>query len=158
MPANMWIMPAVDITDLDRLMYDTNGMLRVVPAEELRKFSLTTIQSWCVKRGVYQLPTQELIDFLREQIGGMKAIEICSGFGVIGRALGITSTDSYMQTRPEMVAYYKALQQEPISPPADVLKMDANTAVRTLQPDVVIGAWVTQLFRDGDIDGSASGS
>lgn len=35
--------------------------------------------------------------------------------------------------------------------------MDANTAVKTMQPQIVIGAWVTQKYVEGDQDGSVFG-
>ncbi len=152
---NLWTLPGTDLSGMDELMYE-NGLLRVVPSEELLKFPVTTIQLWCVQRGVYQLPTRELIDWLKAEMGD-NAIEICSGFGVIGRALNIPRTDSYMQTKPEMAEYYESLGQKPINPPADVMKMSANTAVKILRPSVVIGAWVTQLWQEGDDFGSVEG-
>jgi hypothetical protein len=132
-------------------------MLRPVPTAHLKSFPRDVIQLWCVKRGVYQLPTTELIEWLNEKIGFKRAIEICAGNGVLGRALSIIRTDSFMQTRPDILAYYRAFGQEPIAPPTDVIKLDANNAVKKFLPQVVIGAWVTQLYQEGDKDGSMYG-
>jgi hypothetical protein len=147
----------MNIKPIDDLMFRPNGLLKVVPAWKLQEFPLVTLRIWCAKRGVYQLPTEELINWLSHQIKGRKTIEICAGNGVLGRELGIISTDSYMQTKPEIISYYRALQQEPISPPSDVIKYSANDAVEHFQPEVVIGSWVTELWKPGRQDGSVEG-
>jgi len=91
-----------------------------------------------------------LIGWLREQIGGRQAIEICAGQGTIGRSLGIVATDSYIQTDPGMMAYYRLLGQHPISPPPDVYKFEANEAVDHFKPQVVVAAYSTQKYIPGD--------
>ncbi len=157
MPMNVWTMPTVDIKPLDDLMFRSDGLLNVVPAWRLKEFPLSTLQQWCVQRGVYQYPTEELLEWLTQHVKGRKAIEICAGNGVLGRVLGIPTTDSYMQTRPEIKRYYEALKQATITPPPDVQRFTANEAVNHFKPDVVIGAWVTQLYIEGDKDGSIEG-
>lgn len=154
---NMSILPKADLKPLDDLLVRPDGLLRVVPSGKLLQFPIATLQLWCVQRGVYQFPTEELLAWLSQQIAGRKAIEICAGNGVLGRELGIISTDSYMQTDSRIIAYYKAMGQKPITPPADVQKYDANAAVKHFQPEVVIGAWVTQLHQEGDASGSVVG-
>ena len=134
----VWTLPKLDLKPLDDLMFQSNGLLRVVPAKTLQSFSQEMLQFWCVKRGVYQYPTEELINFLANLIKGKKAIEIGAGNGAIGRALGITLTDSYMQTEPAMAAYYRLFHQEPITPPQDVLKFEGVEAVRYFKPEVVM--------------------
>lgn len=152
-----WTLPDADITPVDKLMLGPDGLLNVVPTWKLEELPLTTLQIWCVKRGVYQFPTEELLGWLSEQIAGRKAIEICAGNGAIGRALGIPRTDSYMLAKPRMAAYYRSLGQEPTTPPPDVQEYGANRAVKHFKPDVVIGAWVTQLWQPGDEEGSVAG-
>lgn len=153
------LLDKVDISPLDKLLIGSKGLLRPIPYNQLKTFPLGMIRQWCVERGVYQLPTQELIDFLIEQIGLLEkqTIEIASGNGVIGRTLNIIMTDSYIQTMPEMAAYYKAFGQKPITPPSDVIKMDAVSAVNHYKPKIVIGSWVTQKYVEGDTDGSVFG-
>lgn len=144
-------LPDVDIEPVDELMITRDGLLNVVPSSKLlREFPAETLTAWCVKRGVYQLPTEELLDWLFRRIAGRNAIEISAGNGVIGRTLGIPTTDSYQQTQPHIASYYHALGQEPITPPPDVERVAANTAVRRYEPEVVIGAWVTQIWRAND--------
>jgi len=157
MPLGVTIMERTDVSPLDKLLIGSNGLLRTVPAAEVKAFPWNMIMQWCVERGVYQIPTQELMDFLATEIGSLNTIEIASGNGVIGRHLNLIMTDSYIQTTPEMAAYYRACGQEPITPPPDVIKMDANSAVNHYKPHAVIGSWVTQKYADGDKDGSVFG-
>lgn len=153
-----WTVPAgSDIGPVDKLMVRPDGLLNVVPSWKLKEFPLPILQLWGVRRGVYQFPTEELLEWLSTQIAGRKAIEICAGNGVLGRELGIPATDSYMQAGPAVAAYYMSLGQHPITPPLDVERFDANKAVDHYQPDVVIGSWVTQLWREGDVEGSVGG-
>lgn len=72
--------------------------------------------------------------------------------GDLGSLLGIPMTDSYSQTTPEMRMYYASLGQPIISPPPSVEKLDALEAVKKYKPEVVVAAWVTQLFQDGDTE------
>jgi len=127
-----------------------NGLLRVLPASILSEIPQLHLSIWGNKKGVYCFPTTELIEWLRDQVSGRSAIEICSGTGVIGRALGIPSTDSYIQTTPDMVKCYAMLQQKPIFPPEDVHKFEANEAIDHFKPEVVLGSYITQKYAFGD--------
>jgi len=139
-----------DVSYIDKLLLDQNGMLHPVAAEELLALPHNHLMIWGNKNGVYTYPTIELIEWIKEKIAGRSAIEICAGTGVMGRAIGITSTDSYIQTTPEMIVYYKALGQQPIFPAIDVKKYEANEAVDAIKPDVVVGCYVTQKYIPGD--------
>lgn len=152
-----YLIPDEDVNYLDDLLLK-NGLLQVVPSSLLAEVKPMHLSLWGNKRGIYCLPTIELIDWLREQIGGKSAIEICSGNGAIGRALNIPRTDSYIQTTPEIIEIYRAAGQVPIVPPEDVQKFEANEAVDYFNPEVVIGAYVTQKFVEGDRNGSAYGT
>lgn len=138
-----------DVSYLDKLLLDEKG-LKPVFAKDLSEVNPVHLMIWGNKNGVYTYPTVELIDWLREQINDKKAIEICSGTGVIGRALGIPFTDSYIQTSPEMILLYLSANQHPIQPPEDVLKLEANDAVDHFNPEIVIGCYVTQKYLPGD--------
>jgi hypothetical protein len=144
------ILPNENTDYLDELLLDGNGLLKVVPASILQSANPTHLIMWGNKKGVYCLPTTELIEWLQEQISGRSAIEICSGNGAIGRALNIPRTDSYIQTTPEMMAYYALLSAIPIFPPEDVLKFEANEAVDHFKPEVVLGSYITQKYLPGD--------
>lgn len=154
---NAWILPETDISVVDKMLYRPDGTIKPVPAAVLQEIPITTIQVWCVRRGVYQIPTEELLNWLTEHIRGKNAIEIGAGNGAIGRELGIPMTDSYIQTTPAIKAYYELLKQTPITPPSDVQKFEANEAVDHFKPDLVIGAYITQLYTEGYKHGSAFG-
>jgi hypothetical protein len=124
----------------------TEGVLRVMPAEFYASRSQDDLMVWCVRRGFYCLPTVELVEFLRAEIGGESAIEIGAGHGALGRALGIPMTDSKMQERADIAEIYRNALQAPISYPPDVEKLTALEAVEKYRPRVVIGAWVTHRY------------
>lgn len=148
----------IDYALLDSLLLGKDGHVKCFDAEFYRTINPLHLRAWCVERGRYQMVTRELVDWLREQIGDRKAIEIGAGCGDLGHHLGITMTDSYQQVeQKEIVAYYKALRQEPTKPPATVIKEDGETAVRKRKPDVVIAAWVTEKWREGEAKGNAFG-
>jgi hypothetical protein len=125
--------------------------LKVVPADVYRQFTQSELSALCVVKALYSLPTVELLDKLNQLIMEVSpernAIEIGAGNGVIGRGLGIPSTDSFQQESPEVRQHYAMLQQPTIEYGADVMRMDANQAVKVMKPDVVIGAWVTHRHR-----------
>jgi len=121
-----------------------DGLVRPIEWDLLRRFPRADIMAWCVKNGVYQVPTWELIDWLKHTINGDPAIEICAGKSCIGRYLGIPMTDSYQQTNPLVALYYATRMQMPAIPPPDVERLDAHQAIAKYRPKIVIGAWVTK--------------
>lgn len=141
-----------DVTYLDSILY-VKDRIQVLPAAELRKIPYDDLRLWCHKNGVYGLPSTELIDMIKAEIGDVtKAIEVGAGNGVFGRALGIISTDSMIQNTPEMVALYKKIGSPIVSYGLDVLNMEATRAIKDLKPRVVFGSWVTQHIST-DYDG-----
>lgn len=152
------MLPDFDPGPIDRLIMNGHRT-HVLPqeAELLRPFAQIELSAWCVRRSRYLVPTSELIGWLTEQIGGRHAIEIGAGMGDLGRALMIPMTDSYIQTSPALRDYYALLGQPIVSPPESVIRLEALDAVAKFKPRVVIGAWITQLYRDGDAEGSAFG-
>jgi hypothetical protein len=127
-----------------------DGLPRSVKWKKLRGVPHNDIKVWCVRNGVYQIPTQELIEWLRSAIGNRSAIEICAGRSCLGRPLGIRMIDSFMHGDPAMNLVYRMLKQTPTVPPDDVERMNSNEAVLKYKPQVVIGAWVTQLGDGAD--------
>lgn len=131
-----------------------DGQLKVLSAEFYRRFAQNDIVAFCHKNGLYCLPTLELLDRLNSLIltysPERNAIEIGAGQGAIGRGLGIISTDSMQQADPQMAALYALIKQPPVSYGSNVNKVDANTAVSRIKPDVVIGAWVTHRFNEAE--------
>jgi hypothetical protein len=142
-----------DTTYLDQRFLD-HGKLRCVSWKKIRRIPHEHIIQWCVKNGVYQIPTKELIAWLLNEIGGRSAIEICAGRSCLGRHLNIPMTDSYMHTLPEIQRKYLAMGQPRTIPDSDVLRMEALEAVRHFHPRVVIAAWATQ--RGDGADGQSN--
>jgi len=125
---------------------DTNGRLVVHPAAFWEQFSTEEIAVFCVVHGLYCIPTQELVEWLKHEIGTQPAIEIGSGNGVLAKALGIPATDNKMQDRPEIVASYAAAGQTTVKYGPNVLRFTGEEAVREFQPEVVVAAWVTHRY------------
>jgi hypothetical protein len=147
----------LNTTYLDKLLKDEEGKLKVCPAALFKSVPQLDLAHWCTRNGVYQIPTQELVDWLKEKIADRPAIEICSGNGVLGRTLKIPATDSYLHMNPEMQVYYKLLRQEPTQPPPEVEKLDALDAVKKYKPEVVVGAYCTHWGLPPDKNASCYG-
>lgn len=131
--------------------------IRVASVSDIEDIDLNEILVWCVRNGVYQVPIAGLVAYLEKLIGGRKAIEICAGCGVFGKALGIPSTDSFLQDRKEIRDYYEALGQRPVAPGPHVEKLEAMEAVAKYDPEVVIASWPTQKWEPGDHQASEYG-
>jgi len=134
-----------DVSYLDRLLLDEVGRLRPVSAGALARVDYSDLMYWCNRHAVYGIPTFELIGWLKDRIGSRSrsAIEIGSGNGCLGRALGIPMTDSWVQTTPEMQLLYGLQGQPTITYGEDVEKLEALEAVAKYHPKVVVGQWVT---------------
>ena len=145
-----------DIQYLYNEIYDQNEELKILPYCFYDNIEPTHIRQFCVENGIYCLPTSELIDFLKNEIKGKKAIEIGAGHGAIGRELQIHATDSCMQLNSEIQILYKSVNQPIVKYGKNVEKYDADDAVYTFKPDIVIAAWVThkydprQRYREGN--------
>lgn len=133
-----------DVSRLDAMLLDDKGRLRPVAAASLASVNHEDLRYWCHIHAVYGLPTFELIGWLKDRIAGRSAIEIGSGNGCLGRALGIPMTDSWLQATPEMRAYYALQGQRTITYGEDVERLEALEAVAKHKPQVVIGQWVTE--------------
>lgn len=127
--------------------FGSGNSIRIASVDKIHQVCLVEIQVWCVKNAIYQVPTLELIQWLRPYIAGKKAVEICAGKGVLGKAFEIPTTDSFMQMKKEMRAYYAMLGQPVTDPPNHVEKLEAMDALRKYEPEVVIASWATQLWK-----------
>lgn len=127
-----------------------NGVLRVMPAAFYRQFEQVEVSGFCLRNGLYCLPTLELLDKINELILEVSptrsAIEIGSGNGVLGKALGIPCTDNHMQEDPAVIALYRSMGQPVITYGQHVERLDAEAAVARHKPEVVVAAWVTHKY------------
>lgn len=137
-----------DARDIAPHVIGPDGVMQPVPAAF---YAETTVAERAVlgqRRGIYGFLTDELIDWLRERIGGRKAIEIGAGHGALARALTIPATDSKMQDDPMVAALYRATGQPTVKYGPNVEKLDAKAAIRKHRPEVVIASWVTHKYRE----------
>ena len=138
----------IDIKPLEDLIL-RDGKIIPVPFDVLNQFPQETLSLFCHKHAIYQLPTTELIDFIKNEIGDLSVIEIGSGNGCIGRSLGIKMTDNKMQLRPEVKMIYDLQRQPIINYGGDVEELDAIRAVEKYYPKAVVACWVTHKWREG---------
>ncbi len=153
---NVTLTNRVDLRAIEDFLLP-NGTYVIPYAQELLKFSPDERMQFGHKYGMYTLPTLELIDFLKALIGTQKAVEIGSGVGIIGQALGIPCTDNYCQDHPAAKAMYAQYGQTTIKYGAHVLKRDAEWVARKWQPDIILGSWITHKYVDPIIEGNMFG-
>lgn len=146
MTLQAWHIDPARTRDLAPRLLDAAGAPRVVPAAALANTTPEERLRFGVEHGIYAFPTEELVAFLRDFIGGRSAIEIGAGHGRLAAALGIPATDNRQREEPAMRAYYAALGQPTVRYGAHVEKLDAAEAVAKYWPQVVIAAWVTHRF------------
>lgn len=142
-----------NLKPLESLLF-RNGKYVAVSYEELKAFPQEAISLFCHKYALYQIPTTELIDFLKNEIQDEPTIEIGAGNGCIGRSLGIKMVDNYQQTWPEIMKAYFLMGQPLIKYGEDVEEIAGNEAVRKYKPKNVIGCWLTQKWEGGMKDGN----
>lgn len=142
----------IAVEPIDALLLDADGFVEPLPAKELACIPPLHLTQWCQTRGRYNVPSVELVAWLMEQIAGRRAIEIGAGMGDLGRQLGIPMTDSYVQVRdPQIRQQIENLGMPILSPPEGVVEcLNARKAVLKYKPKVVIAAWVTQRYLQGD--------
>ena len=146
----------VDITELEKQVFDLDGKLKVMPYSFYKEIDENSIKFLMWKHGVYVIPTQELIDWLKANIKGF-AIEIGAGIGTIGRSLHIPITDSRMQDLPHVKFQYNMSGQPTIKYPDDIEKLDASEAILKYKPKTVIGCFITHKFNSITNNGNALG-
>jgi len=134
-----------DTTYLDEILLD-GDRIKLLPTSSYNSIDPLHLRLWCHRHARYGIPTIELIEWLKEQIAGRKAIEIGAGNGDLGFHLGIQSTDSYCQVLNQWVRESYAQMRQPITQPKPETTIhEALDAIQQFQPQVVIGSWITQL-------------
>jgi hypothetical protein len=135
-----------DVRDISPDVLDADGRLKVMPAAYYKALDPNARALFGHRRGVYSLPTVELVEFLRRFIGTRSAIEIGSGNGVLAQELNIPATDSRMQEDPAIAAHYALSGQPVVTYGPNVEKLDGHAAVAKYRPQVVISCWVTHKY------------
>lgn len=146
-----------DISSIENQVFYQSGRMKAMPFSFYEPFLGNPLKYFMWKHGIYVLPTQELVDWLKSNIIGVRPIEIGAGIGAIARAIPIPATDSYMQDRPEIKMYYEMTGQPVIKYPDDVEKLDALEAIKKYTPDTVIGCFITHKYDEKIGSGNAYG-
>lgn len=146
----------IDIKPLEDLMIH-DGKIVPVPFSMIKDISQEAISVFCHKHALYQFPTTELIDFIKNEIGGNMAIEIGAGNGCIGRSVGIIMTDNFMQTWDDIKKVYAVTRQPVITYGKDVEEIPALDAINRFKPKVVVACWVTHKWKEGMSTGNMYG-
>tara|TARA_B100002049_G_scaffold165549_1_gene124265 strand:- start:24957 stop:25652 length:696 start_codon:yes stop_codon:yes gene_type:complete len=143
----------------------------VASADDLLSYGYTNVRALFQEAAVYVWPTTELIAWLKNNLPELDStIEIGSGNGVIAQELGVTATDSYMQSdrfepkskeQEELhksgLMYYDALRQQRIKYGSNVEQLDAIDAVLKYKPKHILGCYITHKFKEGMSQGNALG-
>jgi len=147
------------ISDLSSRWLDQDGHIKLLPAIEFQSVPLDHLRLWCHSTARYGIPTLELVQWLKNRIGTLKALEIGAGNADLGYHLGITMTDSYVQRKAEVKLLYELTGQVPTQPLPEVLKLHAMDAIKKFKPQVVIASWITRKFIQGkDTEGVSEAS
>lgn len=136
-----------DITELETEALD-GIMLKCMSAAFYERFTRQQRSFFANKHGFYGLPTDELVEWIKQRIGDRYAIEIGSGNGTLGRALGIRRTDNWIQATPEMRQRYTENRVQPVRYGNDVRKIDYKKAILKFKPQVVVAQWVTNVEKN----------
>ena len=140
----------IDVSYLNKELYDENGHLKIKDASFYEGIPHTHLMLWCHQHGQYGLPTTELIAWLKNHVIEGATIQVGAGNDSIGRTLGIPFTDSCLMKVPEVAAYY-AMGGQPITKyPDDIIELEAAAAIKKYKPKVVIGCWITHLYREDE--------
>jgi hypothetical protein len=121
-----------------------NGELQVLSSADLSQINSLELRLWCHKKGIYGIPSIELIAVIKSHLVENKSIEVGGGCGVFGSALQIPSTDSMIQNDPMVRMFYQALGQPIVEYGKNVINLEASAAIDQFMPEVVFGSWVTQ--------------
>ncbi len=134
------------VEQLDPLLLE-GDRLKLLPSSFYQQILPEKLRVWCRAKARYTLPTIELIEFLKQQIGERSAIELGAGNGDLGFHLGIAQTDSYCQDTPMMKLYYQSIGQTVTQPREDVERLEALDGIAHHKPQVAIASWLTQIYR-----------
>lgn len=132
----------------DRLLLDSEGIIKLQSADFYKTLDNTDLSVWCICRAIYQLPTIELVEWLKNNFNLNKAIEIGAGNNYLYHHLDIKGIDNYSEQIPAVKLTRELLNQPSTNPPPEVEKLDAIVAIDKYQPETVIASWMTLKCED----------
>ena len=138
----------------DRVFLDEQGIIKLQPADFYKTIDNADLRVWCICRAIYQLPTVELVEWLKANFNLDKAIEIGAGNNYLYHHLGIKGIDNHSEQIPAVKLVHEILNQPSTNPPPSVEKIDAIAAIKKYQPETVITSWMTIKGEDTEeVDG-----
>ena len=138
----------------DRLLLDERGIIKLQSADFYHSLDYDDLRVWCICRAIYQLPTVELIDWLKANFNLDRAIEIGAGNNYLYHHLGIKGIDNYSEQIPAVKLTHEILNQPSTNPPPTIEKIEAIAAIEKYQPETVITSWMTIKGEDTEeVDG-----
>ena len=148
----------------DRILLDDRGIIKLQSADFYKTIDNTDLRVWCICRAIYQLPTVELIEWLKDNFNLDKAIEIGAGNNYLYHHLGIKGVDNYSEQISAVKLVHELLYQPSTRTgvrrrskrtsnrkerlPPEVEKLDAIAAIEKYQPETVITSWATLKTED----------
>lgn len=132
----------------DSVLLDERGIIKLFPAEFYHSLDNTDLRVWCLCRAIYQLPTIELIEWLKANFNLDKAIEIGAGNNYLYHHLNIKGVDNYSEQIPAVKLVHDILHEPSTNPPPEVEKIEAIAAIKKYQPETVIASWMTLKCED----------
>ncbi|CDT53668.1 conserved hypothetical protein [Vibrio coralliirubri] len=155
MLGSLSILEPEDVSDVEALLLDEEGQLKVLPMDVLAEIPRSKLRIFCHKHAFYSIPSLELINFISSFLPEDKsrAMEIGAGNGVYGRSLGIRMVDNYQQHpknnhKYATAALYGLAHQPTVNYGKDVVEIDANKAFKNFKPKVVVASWVTHKYME----------
>lgn len=120
-------------------------LMRCYPASFYTQFTHEEVLNFAMRYGIYQFPTNELINFLKNELDLSSTIEIAAGGGHVGKHLpGVIQSDSKLQEQEWVKKWYKENGQYTIQYPSWMAKLDAELAVQIYKPKHVLGCWTVE--------------
>ena len=105
------------LSKYDRLLLDERGIIKLQSADFYQTLDYTDLRVWSICRAIYQLPTIELVEWLKANFNLDKAIEIGAGNNYLYHHLGIKGVDNYSEQIPAVKQVHEILNQPSTDPP-----------------------------------------
>ncbi|HEY9768476.1 MAG TPA: hypothetical protein V6C71_08175 [Coleofasciculaceae cyanobacterium] len=140
----------------DRIFLDPQGIIKLFAklirdrqsADFYKTIDNADLRVWSICRAIYQLPTIELVEWLKTNFNLDKTIEIGAGNNYLYHHFGIKGIDNYCEQILAVKQVHEILNQPSTNPPSEVENLEEIAAIKKYQPETVIAAWITLKTED----------